>query len=201
MPWIHPSGDGDAYEGDWTLGAEAGKKSRILPGVGKGDVEDGASGYSSLLDTGHKEPSGYLQVYQNERPAERLRECPWVLVPTTGCKFTFLTRLGKHCLAGLWLTSPQQQCVSTEAQTVLYSSHNPYPPRNSNRKRDWEKLEIIQSSTDFNSLLFFRLLNDSYIQGLDPTYLRAFPLLLKSSLTHPAERKSCFFSHEEVHSE
>lgn len=35
-------------EGDLPLRAEANKKSRVLPGLEKGEVEEGGSGYSSL---------------------------------------------------------------------------------------------------------------------------------------------------------
>lgn len=156
---------------------------------------------TQVLDTGYKEHSRYIRVYQNERPAERLREYPWVLVSTTGCKFTFLTKLGKHCLARLWLTSLQQQCISTESQTVLYSLHNPISSQELQQKGVGKKLKIIQSSTDFDSLLFSRLLNPLLYTEIGSYILKGFPLTLRKQHDTSTWEQKLFISHEEVHSE
>lgn len=89
-----------ADEGDLLLRAEKDKELRVLPGLRKGDMEEGVSGYSIWGALGTKSLQGILG-YLKMLSAERLKGVSLAfLVSTTGCQFTFLNRLEKHCLAG-----------------------------------------------------------------------------------------------------
>ena len=135
--------------------------------------EERGSKHASLRDTKYKEPPGYLKVSQDDKPAERPKGMPLVF---TGCQFTFLRRLGKHCLAGLWLTFPKQVYLhrGSDGTSLPLQPHiHPEVPRDIGI---WKNLKDFTICHWPHPLFISRTLTSPLYTGQGPWILRHFPL-------------------------